>query len=95
MKFHITKTGDLILIKTNAPTSPRRPIVAQSVKPAAPWLIRFILWLATCAAPFIPHWPPAAWTNNKGRLAVLAIVVMVLVEVLAQNHVERALGVMA
>ncbi|MHC4397138.1 MAG: hypothetical protein ACYS1A_15975 [Planctomycetota bacterium] len=92
-----TITGNLILITDSTPTLPPRPVIARSVKPGDPWFIRLVLWLATCLAPLIPPWsPPVAWTINKARLSVLAIVGMALVEVLVQNRVEKILvGVMA
>ena len=96
MKFYTeTILGDLILIKTNAPMPLLYPIIAQSVKPGDALIIRFVLWLAVLIAPLIPHYPPQVWTNNKARFAILTIVIVVAVEVLAQNHIERAWGAMA
>lgn len=95
MKFLQTIiTGDLILIKTNIPTRPPCPVIARSATPVAPRLIRLVLWLATLLSPLaapLPH----LWAANKVRFAVLTIVVVALVEVLAQSHVDKCLGVMA
>jgi hypothetical protein len=93
-----TIQGDLILIKTNIPTRPPCPVIARSAKPAASWLIRLVLWLVACFAPLVAHWPSPAWAANKARFAVLTIVAMAMamaiIEMLAEIHVERALGVM-
>jgi hypothetical protein len=44
--------GDLILIRTNIPTPPACPVLAQSAPAVDPLLVRFILWLlATFARP--------------------------------------------
>jgi hypothetical protein len=98
MRFHIeTITGDLILIKTNIPTPPPCPVIAQSVKSkvADNWLCRLVLWLVVLVAPLVPHWPPSVWTANKARFTVLTIVCVAFVEVLAQAHIEKSLGVIA
>ncbi len=82
----------LIIIKTNIPTAPPHPIWAQSAKLTEPWIIRVVLYLIALFAPLISHWPPPIWVANEARVIVLAIVVMTLVEVLAQNHIERVLA---
>ena len=89
MKFYTyTKiTGDLIIIKTNIPTAPSCPVVAQSVPPAAPWVIRLVLWL-------ISFFAPISLPSLITRLTVLAIFAMALVEVVAQSHIEKSLGVL-
>lgn len=103
MKFYaeITITGDLILIKTNIPTPPPCLVIAQSAKPAAPKgtpltrLVCLVLWFIAFFSPVVAHWPPKISPANHVRVAVLGIIAMSVVEVLAQAHIERALGVMA
>ncbi len=99
MKFYTyTKiTGALILIKTNIPTPPPCPVIAQSAKPAALChgvLIRVVLWFVALFAPIVAHWPPVTLTLLRPRLTVLAIVAVAIVEVLAQGHIEKAIWVM-
>ncbi len=56
MKFYNeTREGDLILIKTNIPTLPPCPVIAQRVvKPATSWQVVFLLfWTLTFFAPVV------------------------------------------
>jgi hypothetical protein len=96
MKFYTeTIQGDLILIKTNIETPPPCPVIARSVvtpKQSPTLLIRFVLWFLGLVGPLPTLVPPL----TKVRFAVLIIIGMAVVtatvEVLAQNHIERSLG---
>jgi uncharacterized membrane protein YadS len=95
MKFYqeTAVTGELVLIRTNTLTPPPCPVIAQSAKPAAPWLVSlFLLLISFFSIPLIIHWVHPAWEANKPRLIVLAIVAMAFVEVIAQNHIEKSLA---
>jgi len=35
------------------------------------------------------NWPPSVWTANKARLDVLTIIAIVIIETLAQGHLEK------
>jgi hypothetical protein len=97
MKFYTeVRTGDIILIKTNIPTPPPCPIIAQSVKPTQPALISlvsaFVILLATIIAPLIPHRLPRL-PSFSPQFALLSIITMALIEVIAQGYIEKSLGV--
>jgi hypothetical protein len=86
---------ELILARIETRTPPPVPVIARRATPtppASPWFIRLALWLIVLVAPLVAHWPPPVWVINKARFTVLVIVAMAVVEVLAQNHIEKSLG---
>lgn len=99
MKFHVeVHTGDLILIKTNIPTPPPCPVIARSVQPTPPALVRFVSALAIILAMIlgrlIPSPLPRLPRPSFGpQFALLSIIAMALLEVVAQGYVEKSLGV--
>jgi hypothetical protein len=107
MKFHTETivTGTLILIKTNIPTPPPCPVIAQSVKPAAPWysiLIRLVLFLLSLFRPVVATvrnlanlWPPQLSRNTQQRIAALSFLASVALMMMAESYLEKMIGMMA
>lgn len=103
MKFDIeTVTGNLILIRTSVEYMPPCPVIARSATPATPWFIRLVLFLLTLFRPAVTTvtnlvhlWPPQLPHAARQQVATLSFLAAVVLMLIAENHLEKVIGVMA
>lgn len=96
-------TGQIILTKPlrRQPVT-TIPVEARSVKPVDNAIVRLILFVITLLWPLVTavktvvdQWPPRLPAATRQQIATLSFLATIVLMVVAENYLDRALGVVA